>query len=161
MFEMAGSAHTSTTDNFQFLYDFFLQLISIIILLFFVSSWFLSLETYIRHMKKSEADSASRDVILASKLGRGGKEIPLGLTAKALHPSIEGWCVSCWASEPESPLYGLKIIQNRIIFRESFFIIHLLTCVYIVWVISPPCSPPLQSFPLPLTSRQNLFCPYF
>jgi hypothetical protein len=29
-----------------------------------------------------------------------------------------------------------------------FFIIHLFTCAYIVWVISPPCPPPPPSLPL-------------
>jgi hypothetical protein len=36
----------------------------------------------------------------------------------------------------------------------KFFIIHLFTCAYIAWVISPPC-PSLH----PL-SPSPLFCPY-
>jgi hypothetical protein len=38
--------------------------------------------------------------------------------------------------------------------------IHLFICVCIVWAISPPCLPPLPQTPTPLTSRQNLFCPF-
>jgi hypothetical protein len=42
-------------------------------------------------------------------------------------------------------------------FEFLFFIIHLFTCAYIVWVISPPCPP---TPPSPLPSRQNLFCAF-
>jgi hypothetical protein len=28
-----------------------------------------------------------------------------------------------------------------------FVVVHLFTCAYIVWVISPPCSPPLLHLP--------------
>jgi hypothetical protein len=40
-----------------------------------------------------------------------------------------------------------------------FFIIHLFTCVYTVWVTSAPCPHPLLLSPL--ASRQNLFCTFF
>jgi hypothetical protein len=45
-----------------------------------------------------------------------------------------------------------------LIFKKNF-IIHLFTCVYIVWVISP-LSPSLPLSLPHLTSRQKLFCPY-
>jgi hypothetical protein len=39
----------------------------------------------------------------------------------------------------------------------KFFVFHLFTCAFIVWVISYPLAlSPLSS----LASRQNLFCPY-
>jgi hypothetical protein len=51
---------------------------------------------------------------------------------------------------------------------KAFFLIFILfICAYIVWVISPPSPHPLlyppNSLPyppLPLTTRQKLFCPY-
>jgi hypothetical protein len=39
-----------------------------------------------------------------------------------------------------------------------FFLIHLFTCAYIIWVISPSC-PHHPTLPL-LPSRQNLFCAF-
>jgi hypothetical protein len=52
----------------------------------------------------------------------------------------------------------VRLIDYPFSFARSFFKIHLLTCAYIVWVISPLC-PPSSTLP-PLTSRQKLFCPY-
>jgi hypothetical protein len=33
--------------------------------------------------------------------------------------------------------------------RQSFFVVHLFTCAYVVWVISPPCPPPPPFPPFP------------
>jgi hypothetical protein len=42
------------------------------------------------------------------------------------------------------------------------FIIHLFTCMYIVWVISPPCPLPSPSPPLPhLLSGRTCSAPIF
>jgi hypothetical protein len=53
--------------------------------------------------------------------------------------------------------------KRQKIFFLYFFAIHLLTCAYIVWVISLPCTPPPTHFPLPpspFSYRQVLFCLY-
>jgi hypothetical protein len=56
----------------------------------------------------------------------------------------KGWKWTCFSVDPCGP---------------SLFFIHLFTCAYIIWVISPSCAPPPPS-PHPSTSRQSLFCPY-
>jgi hypothetical protein len=38
-------------------------------------------------------------------------------------------------------------------------IIHLFTCAYIAWAVSPSCSCP-HPLPYPLSSMQNLFCAF-
>jgi hypothetical protein len=43
--------------------------------------------------------------------------------------------------------------------RILFFFIHLFTYAYIVWAIPPPYPLPFPLSPIPLTSRQSLFCP--
>jgi hypothetical protein len=40
------------------------------------------------------------------------------------------------------------LIMKFLLSEINFFIIHLFTCAYIVWVISPPCPPPPPSLPL-------------
>jgi hypothetical protein len=40
----------------------------------------------------------------------------------------------------------LKLLFTFLSFSFFFNIIHLFTCAYIVWVISPPCLPPLIFF---------------
>jgi hypothetical protein len=40
--------------------------------------------------------------------------------------------------------------------KPFFVVVHLFTCAYIVWVISPPYPPPLSP---PLSFRQVPFCP--
>jgi hypothetical protein len=76
---------------------------------------------------------------------------------------------SNWGSEGRNLVRSslFKINNYTILFisvpgLKAFFVVvvYLFTCAYIVWVISPPCPPPL-SFPPPLLSfRQVLFCPF-
>jgi hypothetical protein len=57
-------------------------------------------------------------------------------------------------------VYNYIINLCKQIIGFYFFIIHLFTCAYIVWVISPLCLP---SHPVPsshLSSRHVLFCLY-
>jgi hypothetical protein len=42
-----------------------------------------------------------------------------------------------------------KLGITNTFYLDSFFIIHLFTCAYIVWVISPPCPPFPIFFPPP------------
>jgi hypothetical protein len=56
---------------------------------------------------------------------------------------------------------GLEYLEKLGPFFTFFFLllflIHLFTCVYIVWVISPHCSPALPSHPFP-TSLPGRTC---
>jgi hypothetical protein len=57
-----------------------------------------------------------------------------------------GWSGLLGSSDPAlaSEVLGLQAYATGII-----FFILLFTCAYIVWVISPPCPPPLPSPPFP------------
>jgi hypothetical protein len=55
----------------------------------------------------------------------------------------------------------VRVFFKLLNFKYLFIFVHLFTCAYIVWVISPPCHPS-PPFPYPPTSLPGkvLFCPY-
>jgi hypothetical protein len=57
------------------------------------------------------------------------------------------------------PTYLLHLFR-KILLVLFFLIIHLFTGAYIVWGISSPCPHLQPSPPLPLSSKQVLFCLY-
>jgi hypothetical protein len=56
--------------------------------------------------------------------------------------------------------HTVRVIINDFVSFFFYVFFSLFICTYIVWVIYTPCPSPPPSSPTPLTSRQNLFCPF-